>query len=175
MPDDRSIASDAPSFIDRFSTATGHATAWLTLFMVLVTFVIVVLRYVFHTGVIWLQETQTWMHAAIFMLGAAYTLQVEEHVRVDIFYRDMSPRRQAWVNIFGVLLFLLPLCGFLFFESYNYVHAAWQIHEVSGNSGGLPYPAVPLLKSMLLLMPLTVSLQGLALMLRSWQRVRSGD
>ena len=82
--------------LDRLSTLLGKGAAWLTLFMVLVTFLVVVMRYVFDVGFIWLQESVVWMHAAVFMLGAAYTLQQEEHVRVDIFYREMSPKRRAW-------------------------------------------------------------------------------
>ena len=153
--------------IDRLSEVTGTAASWLTLLMVAVTFVIVILRYAFDIGFIWLQETLTWMHAAVFMLGAAYTLQQDEHVRVDIFYREMSVEKRAWVNLLGVLIFVFPLGGFLLVESLNYVSSAWSIREVSRDSGGLPYPAIPLLKSMLLLMPVLVSLQGLSLLLRS--------
>jgi len=153
--------------LDRFSAATGHATAWLTLLMVLITFCIVVMRYVLGVGAIWLQESLTWMHASVFMLGAAYTLLEDGHVRVDVFYRDMSQRNQAWVNLFGVLLFLLPLCSFFVYESANYVAVAWKFHETSRNSGGLPYPAVPLLKSILIVMPVTLSLQGLSMLLTS--------
>ena len=160
--------------LDRFSVATGRAAAWLTLLMVLVTFFIVVLRYIFGAGAIWLQESLTWMHAAVFMLGAAYTLQADGHVRVDVFYRDLSDKRKAWVNLLGVLLFLFPLCGFFIYESVNYVAAAWRFGEVSRNAGGLPYPAVPLLKSILIVMPVTVSMQGLSMLLTSiktlWRR-----
>ena len=158
--------------IDRFSIATGHAVSWLTLLMVLVTFVIVVLRYAFDVGLIWMQESLTWMHAAVFMLGAAYTLQMDGHVRVDVFYRDMTERRKAWIDLLGVLLFLLPLCGFFIFESASYVVAAWKIGEISGNAGGLPYPAVPLLKSIIVVMPITVALQGVSMMLNSVQTIR---
>ena len=85
--------------LDRLSRITGTVTAWLTLAMVVVTTIIVILRFVFDAGFIWLQESVTWMHAAVFMLGASYTLLHEEHVRVDIFYRSMSARRRAWVDI----------------------------------------------------------------------------
>ena len=166
------MASRPGQVIDKISIATGHAAAWLTLIMVLVTFLIVVLRYAFDTGFIWLQESLTWMHAAVFMLGAAYTLQEDGHVRVDIFYREMSERHKAWVNLLGVLIFLFPLCVFFIYESYDYVIAAWKIREASRNSGGLPYPAVPLLKSILVLMPLTVMLQGLSMLLRSVQTIK---
>jgi len=167
------VANPAGQTIDKISIATGHAAAWLTLAMVLVTFLIVVLRYVFDTGAIWMQESLTWMHAAVFMLGAAYTLQDDAHVRVDIFYRDMSARHKAWVDALGVLVFLFPLCGFFIYESVNYVAAAWKISEVSRDAGGLPYPAIPLLKSILLLMPAAVMLQGLSMLLRSIQTIRA--
>ena len=135
--------------------------------MVLVTCVVVVLRYVFDIGFIWLQESVTWMHAMVFMLGAAYTLERDEHVRVDVFYREFDARRKAIVDIAGVLLFLLPLCVYLGWSAADFVAASWQIREASRESGGLPYPLVPLLKSVLVVMPLTLALQGLALMLRS--------
>ena len=140
--------------------------------MVIVTFVVVVMRYVFDAGLIWMQESVIWMHAAVFMLGAAYTLRDEEHVRVDVFYRKMSARRQAWVNLTGVVIFLLPLCLFLAWNSFDFVTQSWRIREMSRESGGLPYPLIPMLKSILLLMPLAVALQGLSLFLASLKRLR---
>ena len=159
-------------FLDAVSIKVGHCVSWLTLAMVLVTFVIVVMRYVFDTGLIWLQESLTWMHAAVFMLGAAYTLQQEEHVRVDIFYREMSERRRAWVNLLGVLIFIFPMCAFFVYESIDYVAASWSIREVSRNSGGLPYPFLPLMKSILVIMPVAVALQGLSMLLRAIHTIR---
>ena len=158
--------------LDRLSAALGKAVSWLTLVMVIVTFVVVVMRYVFDAGLIWLQESVVWMHAAVFMLGAAYTLQAEEHVRVDIFYRDMSPRRKAIVDLFGVLLFLLPVCGFLAWKSYDFIAVSWQLQEASRESGGLPYPLLPLLKTVLILMPITVALQGITLATKSLRALR---
>jgi TRAP-type mannitol/chloroaromatic compound transport system permease small subunit len=113
------------------------------------------------------------MHAVVFMLGAAYTLHTEEHVRVDIFYRTMSKRSRAWVDLLGVIVFLIPLCAFLAWASFDFVAQSWRIGESSRESGGLPYPFIPLLKSVLLLMPLTVSLQGIALLARSVSTLRS--
>jgi TRAP-type mannitol/chloroaromatic compound transport system permease small subunit len=166
-------ASAAGTLIDKFSAATGRAAAWLTLAMVIVSFTIVIIRYVFDSGFVWLQESLTWMHAAVFMLGAAYTLQRDEHVRVDIFYRDMSASKRAVVNLFGVICFLLPLCIFFVVEAFDYVSASWSVHEVSLNAGGLPYPFVPVLKTVLILMPIAVGLQGLSLALRSISELRS--
>ena len=160
------------SALDAVSNSLGRAMSWLTLLMVLVTFVIVVLRYVFGTGLIWLQESLSWMHAVVFMLGASYTLQQDEHVRVDIFYQKMSDRHRAWVNLLGVLIFIFPMCIFFVYSSLDYVAAAWSIREVSRNSGGLPYPFVPALKSVLVIMPLTVGLQGLSMLLRAAQVIR---
>lgn len=153
--------------IDRISVATGHTIAWLTLAMVVVTTIVVVMRYAFGAGLIWMQESIVWMHASVFMLGIAYTLKRDEHVRVDIFYRDMSERRRAWVDLLGVVFFLAPLCLFVFYESIDYVIPAWRIGEVSRDAGGLPYPFVPLLKSMLLVMPLLVLLQALSMAIRA--------
>jgi TRAP-type mannitol/chloroaromatic compound transport system permease small subunit len=160
--------------LDRVSALLGKASAWLTLFMVLVTFVVVVLRYIFDAGLIWLQESVVWMHGFVFMVGAAYTLQQEEHVRVDIFYREMSPKRRAWVDLVGVTVFLLPLCTLLGWKAFDYVAVSWQLQEASRESGGLPYPLIPLLKSILVVMPATVGLQGIALLSRCVRTLR-GD
>ena len=160
------------NLLDRISAVTGRATAWLTLFMVIITFVVVVMRYVFDAGLIWVQESVVWMHAVVFMLGAAYTLRDEGHVRVDVFYRVMSDRHRAWVDLIGVLIFLLPLCVFLGWKSFDFVTQSWSIREASRESGGLPYPLIPMLKSVLLLMPVAVALQGASLCLKSLQTLR---
>ena len=141
--------------------------------MVLVTFAVVVMRYVFDMGFIWLQESVVWMHAFVFMVGAAYTLQQEEHVRVDIFYREMSEKRRAWVDLFGVIVFLLPLCAFLAWTAFDFVAVSWRLREASREAGGMPYPLIPLLKSILLVMPVTVGLQGVSLLARSIKTLRS--
>ncbi len=91
---------------------------------------------------------------------------------MDIFYRRMSDKRRAWVNFLGVLVFIFPMCAFFVYASIDYVAASWSIREVSRNSGGLPYPFVPLLKSVLVIMPVAVALQGLSLLLRSAQVIR---
>lgn len=159
--------------LDRISSLLGKASAWLTLFMVLVTFVIVVMRYVFDAGLIWLQESVIWMHAFVFMIGAAYTLQQEAHVRVDIFYREMSPERRALVDLIGIIVFLLPLCALLAWKAMDFVMLSWKLQESSRESGGLPYPLIPLLKSILVVMPITVGLQGISLLMRSVRTLRS--
>ena len=169
---DTTGAIQPDNVLDRFSIACGRLCAWLTLFMVVITFVIVVMRYVFDAGAVWVQESVTWMHAAVFMLGAAFTLQQEEHVRVDIFYRDMSAARRAWVDLLGVVLFLLPVCAFLAWESWSFVEISWSLREASREPGGLSYPWIPLLKSIVLVMPVAVGLQGASLALRSLRMIR---
>jgi len=167
-----SSTESVDNLFDRISIVSGQATSWLTLVMILVTTVVVIMRYVFDVGLIWLQESVTWMHAVVFMVGAAYTLQHEEHVRVDVFYRDMTARRRAFVDVAGVLFFLFPMCGFLAFESYDFVAASWSIHESSRESGGLPYPFVPLLKTVLLIMPVMLALQGISLLQKALRSLR---
>jgi TRAP-type mannitol/chloroaromatic compound transport system permease small subunit len=162
----------APNRIDRFSIATGKLVSWLTLVMVVVTAIVVIMRYVFDAGFIWLQESVTWMHAAVFMLGAAYTLQQEGHVRVDIFYRSATDKGRAWTDLIGITVFLLPLCGLLMVTSYGFAAASWSLHEASRESGGLPYPLIPILKTVLLLMPVAVGLQAMSLLSRSIRTIR---
>ena len=146
---------------------TGNAIAWLTIPMVLVTFAIVILRYVFALGWIWMQESVVWMHAAVFMLASAYTLGRDEHVRVDIFYRGMTRARKAWVDLCGTLLFLLPVSTFLIVTSVDYVAVSWAIREGSRDAGGLPFPFVPLLKSVIPVSFALVVLQGVAIAIDS--------
>ena len=153
--------------LDAVGVVTGRITSWLTVVMVVVTVVVVVMRYVFDAGAVWLQESVVWMHAVVFMVGAAYTLQQDEHVRVDIFYRNMSDRQRARVDLAGTVLFLLPLCIFLGYKSWDFLAVSWQLAESSREPGGMPYPFLPLLKSVLLLMPLLLVLQGVSMLGRA--------
>ncbi len=152
-------------FIDRFTDRSGRVLAWLALGMALVTALIVVLRYGFSINSIFAQESVVYMHGSLFMLGAAYALKQGAHVRVDIFYRDFSPRTKAWINSLGGIVFLLPLCVFILVSSWDYVAESWAIRESSPEPGGIP--AVFLLKTLLPLLALNLLLQGLAETLRS--------
>jgi len=145
--------------ISNISERIGKLVSWLTLVMVLTTFVIVVMRKFFDFGWIWLQESVTWMHAAVFMLAAAYTFKQDEHVRVDIFYTQFSPKTKAMIDLLGSIFFLLPLCGFIIWSSWDYVTESWRIQETSWQSGGLP--ALYLLKSIIPITAILVALQGL--------------
>jgi len=152
--------------LQQISEATGRVVAWFTLPMVVGTFVIVVLRYAFDTGYIWMQEGVVWLHAAAFMLAAAYTLKHDEHVRVDIFYRGMSPKRRALVDVLGIMLFLLPVSLFILSSSWEYVAVSWQIREGSREAGGLPYPFVPLLKSTIPATSVLLVIEGVAALMQ---------
>ena len=160
-------------YIDIFTDWSGRMLAWLVLAMALLTTVVVVMRYGFNEGSITAQEAVTYMHGCLFMLGAAYALKSEAHVRVDIFYRNFSPRAKAWVNCLGGIVFLMPLCAFIGFSSWNYVTESWLIRETSPEAGGIP--AVFLLKSVIPLMALNLFLQGLAETLRNAQVLVEGQ
>ena len=151
--------------IDAFTEFGGRVLAWVCLAMAAVTAGIVFLRYGFNIGSIAAQETVTYLHGCFFMLGAAYTLKVGGHVRVDIFYQTFSPRAQAWVNSLGGIVFLLPFCAFIFGISWNYVAESWAILESSPEPGGIP--AVFLLKTLIPLMAVNLFCQGLAEVLRN--------
>lgn len=153
------------SGLDRIAEITGRSIAWLTLAMVLITFAVVVLRYGLAIGSIALQESVSYLHALVFMLGAAYTLKHDSHVRVDIFYQKASRRTRAWTDLLGTLLLLFPTCIFILVSSLDYVAAAWSIQEGSREAGGLD--GVFLLKTVIPLMALLLLLQGCALALRS--------
>ena len=133
---------------------------WLALIMVLLTFGIVILRYALNSGAVLLQESVMYLHGALFMLAIALGVDDNTHVRVDILYSRRSPEQQAWINLVGHILFLLPVAGFMIWVSLPYVSNSWQILEVSSEVGGIP--GVFLLKT---LIPLTGALlfcQGLA-------------
>ena len=138
----------------------GLGTRYLSLILVIVTALVVALRYLFNWAPIALQEIMTYLHAGLFMLGAAYTLQQDGHVRVDVFYQHMSERKQHWVNLLGTLFLLLPTCIFIFVICLPYVESSIAMNERSIEGNGLPFLFV--LKSLLLILPVLLSLQGIA-------------
>lgn len=146
--------------IDAANTRFGQACAWLTLFLVVGTAIVVVLRYGFGIGATALQEAVLYAHALVFMGASAWTLIRNAHVRVDIFYQKFSGRRQALVELLGNLLLLLPLCLFLGWSSWDYVANSWATLEASSESGGLKF--VYLQKSVILVLVVSLLLQGIA-------------
>jgi len=151
--------------IDRITAAAGRAAAWLALALVAVQFAVVVLRYVFGMGSVWLQETIVYAHAAMILLAAAWTLQAGGHVRVDIFYAEASPRARALVDLLGALLLLLPFMLVLIVVALPYVGRSWSILERSREAGGLPL--VFALKTLIPVFALLLALQGIAQAIRA--------
>ena len=161
------------SFINALNEWVGKLISWLTLAMVITTFSVVVLRYLFDSGWIALQESVTYMHSLVFMLGAAYTLKHDGHVRVDILYQRFSPKTRAIIDALGTLLLLLPVSGFIIWSSWHYVSESWQVLEGSRHSGGLP--GLFLLKSCIIAMAVLLILQGIAMFLQNLMIVIGND
>lgn len=153
-------------FLNSFTELIGRLVSCLLLFMMFVTCMVVAMRYFFQAGnIVFLQESVSYMHAAAFMLGAAWTLKNNGHVRVDIFYRRMNLVSRAWIDALGALLFLLPFSTFLLFASFEFVGRSWSIREASGDAGGIPY--VYVLKTLIPTMCVLLILQGIAELLRN--------
>ena len=151
----------------------GKTVAWLTVLMVLLTFSIVVLRYGFNLGWIWLQESLTYLHVAVFTVAAAWTLQQDGHVRVDIFYAGMPVRKQALVDLIGTVLLLIPFCVFLLVVAWPYVFNSWKLLEGSREAGGLPL--VFLLKSLILVLPALLLGQAFISVTDAWKTLHHND
>lgn len=151
--------------IDRFNAAIGRASAWLAAAIVALQFAVVVLRYVFGIGSIWLTESILYSHAALFLLAAAWTLRDNGHVRVDIFYAGARERTRALVNLCGALLLLLPFMAVMLYFALTYVARSWAILETSRETSGIP--AVFLLKTLIPLFAVMLALQGIAQAIRA--------
>jgi len=146
--------------IDRLNATIGRGVAWLAIAVVLLQFALVVARYLFGLGSVWLSETVVYAHATLFMLAAAWTLQAGGHLRVDIFYADASARAKALVDLIGALLLLLPFMLVLLCLSAPYATRSWAILEHSQETSGLPI--VFLLKTLIPLFAILMALQGIA-------------
>jgi len=151
--------------INAFNNRIGIVIAWAALAMVAVQFAVVIMRYVYGIGSIFMQEAVIYLHGTLFMVGAGYTLLHGGHVRIDIFYRAASPRRKAVVNLLGVLLFLIPVCALIGWASWPYVQSSWAVFEGSREVSGIQ--GVFLLKSVILVFVVLMILQGISLALHS--------
>ena len=146
-------------FVDLLIERLGNVLNVLMMALVCVVIVVVIGRYFFDIGSIALQELTTYLHSTVFMLGISYTLKHDEHVRVDIFYRNFSEKKQAIVNVIGGLMFIFPMSIFIGWSSWDYVLASWSIMETSTENNGLPF--IYLLKTVMLIMPFLLAIQGL--------------
>ena len=147
-------------FITQFIERLGLITSYLGLILVVITALVVAFRYIFNWAPIALQETMTYLHASLFMLGAAYTLKHDGHVRVDVFYQHYSEKKKALINLLGTTFLLFPTCLFILFICYPYVESSWQMSERSIEGNGLPW--LYALKTLLLIQPALLILQGAA-------------
>ncbi|MEQ8684581.1 MAG: TRAP transporter small permease subunit [Imperialibacter sp.] len=151
--------------IDALNEYTGRLISWLAGIMVLVFCFDVAMRYIFNISFASVFELEWHFFAAIFLIGAGYTLKHDKHVRVDVFYGEMSPKKQAYVNLLGVLLFLLPICIVIIKISLLFVYNSWIIRENSPDPGGLP--ARYIIKAFIPIGFSLLFLQGISLALKS--------
>ena len=153
-------SANTENSLDKGIAGLGRLVSWCVPTMAFLVLIIVVLRYGFNTGAIGAQEAVQYLHAIIFMLGAAITLGADQHVRVDIFYRQFSSRQKAWVNVIGHIIFTLPLCALIGLDSWDYVADSWSAREASPEPGGLPLVFV--LKTLIPAMAILLVLQALS-------------
>lgn len=160
-------------FAEALNERVGTAVSWLTTVLVIVVCYDVFTRYLLKNSLVAVQELQWHLFALIFLIGAAYSLKHDKHVRVDVFYSRFSPRAQAWVNLVGSLLFLLPFCIIVIYSSQTFVANAFRIGEISPDPGGLP--ARWILKAAIPAGFVLLLLQGLALASRSLLTILNRD
>ena len=158
--------------IDRFNEAVGRVLSWLVLALTLLVAYDVTMRYFFQSGSIAIQELEWHLFSLIFLLGAAYTLKHDAHVRLDLFYKSrfMDARRRAWVNLAGSLLFLIPFCVLVAVSAWPFVSQAYLFAEGSPDPGGLPFrwilkAAIPIGFLLLVAQGLAEALKNLAVLL----------
>lgn len=147
-------------FIKWIVTKTGRLAMWFVILMALIQFGVVILRYVFGVNSILMQESVTYLHGGVFLLAAGYALLTDDHVRVDIFYREASERRKAVVDIAGTYLFLFPFCFVLLWAGGDYVANAWAVREGSTEQSGIQ--GVYLLKTLIPIFAMLLTLAGIA-------------
>ena len=156
--------------IDRLTATIGRVAAWLVLVIVILEFALVVARYLFSLGSIWASESVIYAHGGLFLLVAAWTLQIGGHVRVDIFYADARPRTKAWVDLIGGAVFLLPFALVLLWLATPYASRSWAILERSQEASGLPLLFV--LKTLIPVFAVLMALQGVAQIIKSAEVLR---
>lgn len=147
-------------------------TSWTTFTLTLLTFLIVILRYVFQLGWVWMQELTLYLHSIVFLVAASWALKNDAHVRIDIFYTKFSQKKKTIINACGVLLFLWPMCALIFTQTLPYVIDSWSVMESSSDSGGLA--GVYLLKSLILVYCVLLFLQGGSILIESKKEFQRG-
>ena len=153
-------------WIDSLSQWVGRGVAWVTLGLVLVVFIDVVMRYMFNTSFVFTQELEWHLFGFIFLIGAGYTLLHDGHVRVDIVYQRLGFKGRAWVNLGGVLLFLIPGCIMVITTSWKFTATSFAMLEGSPDPGGIPFRfilkgCIPVGFTLLLLQGLSLGMHSL--------------
>lgn len=150
------------SKIDQFTEWTGQGLSWLVIFLVLLVGYDVSMRYLFQSGSIGIQELEWHLFSILFLIGAAYTLKHDEHVRLDVLYRSkfLNDKHRAWIDAFGALFILIPFCILIVYSAWPFISQAYTYNEASPDPGGLP--ARWLIKSMIPLGFALLILQGIA-------------
>ncbi len=151
--------------LDLLSRAIGLGARWLAVLLVLVQFLVVVLRYVWGSSFVWMQESVVYVHAALFMLAIGYAYLIDAHVRVDFFYGRWSERTKAWCDLIGIVVTVLPFCWLLWWASWGYVERSFRLGEGPMARGGLPLQ--PYLKALILVMASLLALQALSIAIRA--------
>ncbi|NKC00427.1 MAG: TRAP transporter small permease subunit [Pseudomonadales bacterium] len=171
QPEGVSVIMGLAQVIDGLSIKLANAIRWLALAMVVVTLAIVVLRYAFEIGAIPLQESVMYMHGLLFLLGIPYGINKNSHVRVDILYSNLSPKRQAMIDLSGHVIFLLPIAIFILVTSWPYTLASWRVFEGSAEVGGVP--GVFLLKTLIPITAVLMALQTFAEIIKQTAKIRA--
>lgn len=151
--------------IEAINEMVGRSVSWVTFGLVLVVFTDVIMRYLFKTSFVFVQELEWHLFSVIFLIGAGYALLHDEHVRVDIFYQRLSVRNKAWVNLIGTAFFLFPGCYMIIVTSIPFAYDSFLIMEGSPDPGGVPLRFI--IKSMIPIGFIFVALQGLSLLIKS--------
>jgi TRAP-type mannitol/chloroaromatic compound transport system permease small subunit len=136
----------------------GKLSLFLILAMAALTLGAVILRYVFGLNYIAMQESVTYMHGAVFLLAGGYALLTDDHVRVDIYYREASPRRKAFVDLAGTYFLLFPFCLVALWAAGPYVANSWAVREGSMEQSGIK--GIYLLKSLIPVYLVLLALAG---------------
>ena len=158
---------------DRCVRVVARGALALVFVMALVQFCVVILRYVFGLNFIWMQESITYMHGAVFLLAGGYALLTNDHVRVDIFYRDAPAKRKALVDFLGTYVFLFPFCLLLLWTGAPYIAQAWSVQEGSTEQSGIQ--AVFLLKTLIALFALLLTMAGFVVTKRAADILRGAS
>ncbi len=156
--------------IEKLTAWVGRKVSWLSALLVVVFCVDVTFRYLFQKSSPWVMELEWHLYSLLFLFGAAYTLQRDRHVRVDLFYSRFSAPDKALTNLIGTLFFLLPWCVMVIWASWPYALESWRDREGSPNPNGLP--AWYLIKFAIIVGVGLLLLQGIAELLKALKTLR---